>query len=89
MKTDVFYYHGYTEIYLDNAWMKATPAFNIELCEKMGHTAVEFDGVSHGMLPAKTPAGEKHIEYLKDRGVTPDLPLDEMSLFFKKKYPSI
>lgn len=87
LKTDIFYYHGYTEIYLDKKWMKATPAFNIELCEKMGHKVVAFDGVSHGMLPAMTHDGKKHIEYLNDRGVSADLPLDEMFLFFQEKYP--
>jgi len=89
MKTDIFYYHGYTEIYLNKKWMKATPAFNIELCEKMGHKTVEFDGVSHGMLPARTHDGEKHIEYLNDRGVSADLPIDEMVLFFQEKYPFV
>ena len=34
MQTDVFYWHGYTAILLDGRWVKATPAFNIELCEK-------------------------------------------------------
>jgi len=33
LKTDIFYYHGYTEFYINSAWIKATPAFNIELCE--------------------------------------------------------
>jgi transglutaminase-like putative cysteine protease len=86
MKTDIFYYHGYTEIYLNGAWVKATPAFNIELCEKTGQQPVEFDGLSHGMLPTETCRGEKHIEYVKDRGVSPDLPLEEMSHFFSGIY---
>src|SRR5882724_5296951 len=32
MGTDVFYYHGYTELWLEGGWRKATPAFNVELC---------------------------------------------------------
>lgn len=34
MQTDVFFWHGYTDIFLEGQWVKATPAFNIELCEK-------------------------------------------------------
>ena len=34
MKTDVFLWHGYTTIHLEGAWIKATPAFNIELCRR-------------------------------------------------------
>ena len=44
MKTDLFIWHGYTDIWLDGAWRKATPAFNIELCERFGLLPLEFDG---------------------------------------------
>lgn len=32
--SDVFVYHGFTEFYLDGKWVKATPAFNKELCHR-------------------------------------------------------
>lgn len=32
MKTDVFMYHGYVELFIDKIWVKATPAFNLTLC---------------------------------------------------------
>jgi transglutaminase-like putative cysteine protease len=44
MKTDLFVWHGYTELWLDGAWVKATPAFNIELCDRFGLLPLEFDG---------------------------------------------
>ena len=31
MGSDIFFYHGYTEVWLDGRWVKATPAFNREL----------------------------------------------------------
>lgn len=86
MKTDVFYYHGYAELYIDGRWLKATPAFNIEMCEKLGLRAVEFDGRSDGMLHTEALNGDKHIEYLNDRGVSADLPLDDIFAFFKDFY---
>ena len=36
MGTDVFVFHGYTEMHLGGAWRKATPAFNATLCERFG-----------------------------------------------------
>ena len=36
MGTDLFVFHGYTELWLDGQWIKATPAFNRSLCEKAG-----------------------------------------------------
>src|SRR3546814_6199153 len=44
MGTDVFFYHGFAELWLDGKWVKATPAFNIELCEKFRVLPLEFDG---------------------------------------------
>ena len=45
MGTDVFYYHGYNEIYLAGRWVKATVAFNRSLCEKAHVGPLDFDGV--------------------------------------------
>jgi hypothetical protein len=65
MQTDVFYWHGYTSLRLTAAdrWLKATPAFNIELCEKFGLLPLEFDGERDSIFHAadregrSTPAG--------------------------------
>jgi transglutaminase-like putative cysteine protease len=85
MGTDLFIFHGYTELYL-NKWVKATPAFNIELCQKFGHKPVEFDGVNDAILPSTTLKGERHIEYLKDRGPYADPPLKDIFAVFKEVY---
>jgi len=85
MGTDLFLFHGYTELYLKR-WVKATPAFNIELCQKFGHKPVEFDGLNDAILPATTLKGERHIEYLEDRGTYADLPIEEIFDVFKEVY---
>jgi transglutaminase-like putative cysteine protease len=89
METDVFYYHGYTSIYLDGAWVKATPAFNLELCEKFGLKPLEFDGVEDSLYHEFDVAGNRHMEYLNDHGTYADLPLDEMLEAFALHYPSL
>ena len=33
---NVFYDHGYVALQIDGRWVKAVPAFNIELCERFG-----------------------------------------------------
>jgi transglutaminase-like putative cysteine protease len=88
MGTNIFYFHGYTELYLNNNWIKVTPAFNKELCEKFSHKTVEFDGVHDALLPTETISGEKHVEYLNDRGVYLDLPFEEMLAVFAELYAS-
>src|SRR3989338_6927945 len=36
MQTDVFAWHGYTELWIDGGWRKATPAFNLSPCDRAG-----------------------------------------------------
>jgi transglutaminase-like putative cysteine protease len=89
MDTDVFYFHGYTSIYLNERWVKATPAFNVELCEKFGLHPLEFNGRQDSLYHEFDVAGNKHMEYLNDRGEYLDLPFEEMSAVFRKHYPNM
>ena len=56
---DVFHFHGYVEAHLDGKWVKATPAFNIELCEKFGVLPLEFDGVRDSVFHPHDQEGRR------------------------------
>ena len=86
MKTDIFAWHGYTDIWLDGAWHKATPAFNIELCEKFGLLPLEFDGTFDSIYHPFDRAGNRHMEYVLQRGTFNDLPLAEIVATFRDIY---
>lgn len=73
--TDLFVYHGYSAILINGRWLKATPAFNSELCARFSVPPVEFDGEHHALMHAFTANGTQHMEYVQDRGVFDDLPL--------------
>lgn len=87
MQSDVFSWHGYTEFYLDNKWVKATPAFNKLLCDKTGIKPLEFDGENDSVFHEFDQAGNKHMEYLKDHGPFDDLPFQKIADAYKKQYP--
>ena len=87
MQTDVFAWHGYTELWLDGAWRKATPAFNIGLCEKFGLLPLEFNGVDDSLYHPYDRAGQRHMEYVAERGRFDDLPLDQIVATFAEIYP--
>lgn len=89
MGTDIFVYHGYTDLFLEGKWVKATPAFNIELCEKFKVKPLEFDGKEDSIFHAFDQAGNKHMEYVKDRGTSADLPLEEIFAESAKYYPKM
>jgi len=76
--SDVLPFHGYTEFFLDNNWIKATPALNISLCDRNGFVPVDFNGKHDAMFPPKTSNGELHIEYIADLGHYADLPITKV-----------
>ena len=78
LKTDIFPWHGYADLYLDSKWVKATPAFDLRMCEDNGFLSVEFDGFNNALLPEHDKKGRLHIEYLLDRGPFDDVPLADI-----------
>jgi len=87
MGTDLFIFHGFTELYLEGKWVKATPAFDIKLCDKFGVLPLDFDGRSDSIFQPYDRAGRKHMEYVRDRGWYADLPFDEIFTAFAAVYP--
>jgi transglutaminase-like putative cysteine protease len=86
MQTDLFVWHGYAELWLDGAWRKATPAFNLSLCEKFGLHALDFDGVHDSIYHPFDKAGNRHMEYVNERGSFDDLPLARIAADFQRLY---
>jgi len=87
MKTDEFIFHGYTELYLEGKWVKATPAFNLALCQKFGVKPLEFNGRRDSVFHPFDVAGNRHMEYIRDHGPFADLPFNMMVRAFQKGYP--
>lgn len=89
MGTDIFYFHGYTEVFLDGKWIKATPAFNQELCKKFGTLPLEFDGIEDSIFHPFDSEGRRHMQYIKEHGHYEDVPFDELMAAYRKYYPSM
>lgn len=89
MQTDIFYWHGYTAIWLGGRWVKATPAFNRELCEKFRIHTLEFDGREDSIYHPCDLDGRQHMEYLAYRGEFVDVPLAAMQADFSRYYPHL
>jgi hypothetical protein len=89
MQTDVFAYHGYTEVFLEGKWVKATPAFNLSLCQKAKILPLEFDGKTDSIFHPLDANGKKHMEYITDHGAYEDLPLEEILQAYERYYPHL
>ena len=88
-KTDTFIWHSYTELYLAGRWVKATPAFDRALCDRLGLKTLEFDGETDSLLQPFDRSGRQHMEYLNDRGAFADVPFDTIQADFMKYYPGL
>jgi len=84
--TDLFVYHGFTEFYLDGKWVKATPAFNIELCKRHKVAALEFNGMEDSIFHSYNLDKKQFMEYLEDHGTYADIPLDDILSAWKATY---
>ncbi|REK11443.1 MAG: transglutaminase domain-containing protein [Planctomycetota bacterium] len=87
--TNVFYYHGYNEIFLRGRWVKATVSFNRTLCEKAGLAPLDFDGVHDSIYHPFDLEGNRYMEYLHDYGAFADVPYDDLVRTFAEVYPTL
>lgn len=84
--SDVFVYHGYTELYLEGRWVKATPAFNVELCRKHNVAPLEFDGRRDSVFQPYSDDRRLFMEYLADHGTFADVPVGRIVAAMKAAY---
>lgn len=89
MGTDIFYYHGYAELFLNGKWVKATPAFNLALCEKFRVLPLDFDGETDSVFHPFDADDRRHMEYVADRGSFADLPFEDWRAAMLKYYPAM
>jgi transglutaminase-like putative cysteine protease len=87
--TDVFIWHSYADLFLDGHWVKATPAFDRALCDRVGVKTLEFDGRNDSLFHPFDRSGRRHMQYLRDRGTYADVPFDAMQADFRRDYPNL
>lgn len=87
--TDLLVFHGYAELFLEERWVAATPAFNKELCDHLGVATLEFDGQHDSVFQPFDRAGGQFMEYVHDYGSFADLPFDFMVGEWKKHYGAL
>jgi len=89
IKTDIFLWHSYTELYLSGRWVKATPAFDRALCDRINLRPLEFDSSTDSLFQPFDEGGRRHMEYLRHRGTFADVPFDTIRAEFLTTYPGL
>lgn len=89
MGTDLFTWHGFTEVYVDGAWRKATPTFNATLCAKVGVQPLDFDGHHDALMHAFDGEGRAYMQYVDDHGAYHDVPAKFLMREMARVYPGM
>lgn len=84
---DVYFWHSYTDTWLHGRWVKSTPAFDADLCERLNVHPLEFDGSEDSLFQEYNCAGDRHMEYVTDRGAFADVPYDLIVADFALRHP--
>jgi len=84
--SDLFVYHGFVEFFLNQKWVKATPAFNVELCKRHKVIPLEFNGCEDSIFHPYNAEKKQFMEYVEDHGTDADIPVDEIVAAWKKTY---
>ncbi len=84
--SNLFVYHGFVEFYLEDKWVKATPAFNSELCKKHHVEPLEFTGREDSLFHPYNSEHQKFMEYLEYHGTYADIPVSIIVSAWEKAY---
>jgi transglutaminase-like putative cysteine protease len=87
--TDLFAYHGYVEVMPGQQWVKATPTFNVTLCQKLGVPALDFSGEQDALLQPFDSGGRAFMSYVAQHGTFFDVPVKFLMVEMKRMYPKL
>jgi len=87
--TDVFAYHGYVEVMPGTQWIKATPTFNVSLCQKLGVPPLDFSGEADALLQPFDTKGREFMTYVAYHGTFFDVPTKFLIAETKRLYPKL
>jgi transglutaminase-like putative cysteine protease len=89
MGTNYFAWHGFTEVFLDGRWVKASPTFNATLCSRFGVAPLEFDGAADALLQAYDHEGRTFMKYEVLHGAFQDVPAKFLIAEMARLYPQL
>ena len=81
--------HGLVDVFVNDQWVKCSPAFNKELCDMYNVDVLEFDGTKDSVFQEYNRDDDLFMSYLEDYGSFEDVPLEFIKNNFKENYPKL
>jgi transglutaminase-like putative cysteine protease len=85
MGTDVFAWHGFSEVLVDERWVKVSPTFDAATCAAAGVAPLHFDGRHDALLQAFDGGGT--MRYERSHGSFHDVPARFLAREMPRLYP--
>ena len=85
--TDVLTPHGYAAHWNGRRWVKSTPVFNRELCERLGTAPLDWTPEVDSQFQPMDGQGRRFMEYLEDYGLFDALPRTFLHAELRREYP--
>lgn len=86
---DLMRWHAFTEFFLEGKWVKATPAFNLELCSRFRVKPLEFNGREDSIFHPFDADQRQHMEYVHERGSFADVPFAAITATYRQYSPKL
>lgn len=86
---DIFHYHAYAELYLNERWTKVTPVFNLKLCRLFGLDPLDFDGIQDATLQLYDKQGNQYLEFVRHHGTFVDFPYTQCIAALRLHHPRL
>jgi shikimate kinase len=88
LKREEIVFHGFVELFLNEKWVKCTPAFDERICAISKVEPLNWDGETDSLFQAYEK-DQKFMEYLHFYGIFSDVPIELMNAEMKKYYPHL
>jgi transglutaminase-like putative cysteine protease len=85
MGTDVFAWHGYSQLFVGGRWVSVSPTFDPAACRRAGVAPLEFDGEHDALLQSFDGTGAT-MRYLKWHGIFHDVPAQFLAAEMPRLY---
>lgn len=88
LRREEIVFHGYVSAYLNDKWVKSTPAFDPLICKISGVEPLDWDGENDSLFQAYQ-GEQQFMEYKHFYGEFDDVPVDLMNAEMKRYYPHL
>lgn len=88
LRRDEIVFHGFVELFVNDNWVKCTPAFDTRICALSKVSPLEWDGKSDSLFQ-EYEQGRRFMEYRHFYGIFEDVPIQLMNDEKRTYYPHL